>query len=582
MITHEIEFHKVSSLPLNKENYRGHVFFNDATNEPTEIDEEGNESLLHERGIYLCAYDKKGNLDYISYTLAGASGDNTGIDVDTLNDRITLWASKFQNDIQKLAKLTVDPDQIMAQVKTFYNELNGEVADLRIKSNQITEEVAEYVKGVKEQYTLIEKTTSDITTRVDSLAEGYTTIKQTANNITSQVETLETGLSQVKQTATDLQSTVRSDINNLESRISQTAERISSVVEGLNGVQSQIDLLPNQIKSEVSNGLKSASILAAINNDESEVKIKADKIQLGGIIINDNDISSNNGNFKVTSKGELTTKSGSIGGIKINENSIASSNGNFSVTDQGKLTATDAELTGSLTVTRNINGTNKSYDIGDYVIGKINNDGKFDMSETVSGAIAALNEEIYGPTPEKDEKVQAYNERVMKSNTLLGRVLRAEGKILALQNDIKALQNVIELLKTNTNTSTEDTKINLGDNNLVSIDNVVTFSCTVCGEKFLYGRDVTIPNTDNTYGEVDSIVCPTCGAIAYKGLTVAPEDKGSSDSGSTGGSSGSGSGSGSGGGGTIGDYSGSILDKGNTRPTLPTFDLSQNTDITIQ
>ena len=581
MITHEIEFHKVSSLPVNKENYRGHVFFNDATNEPTEIDEEGNESLLHERGIYLCAYDKKGNLDYISYTLAGAGDNNAGIDVDTLNDRITLWASKFQNDIQKLAKLTVDPDQIMAQVKTFYNELNGEVADLRIKSGQITEEVAEYVKGVKEQYTLIEKTANDITTRVDSLAEGYTTIKQTANNITSQVETLETGLSQVKQTATDLQSTVRSDINNLESRISQTAERISSVVEGLNGVQSQIDLLPNQIKSEVSNGLKSASILAAINNDESEVKIKADKIQLGGIIINDNDISSNNGNFKVTSKGELTTKSGSIGGIKINENSIASSNGNFSVTDQGKLTATDAELTGSLTVTRKVNGVDKSYDIGDYVIGKINNDGKFDMSETVSGAIAALNEEIYGPTPEKDEKVQAYNERVMKSNTLLGRVLRAEGKILALQNDIKALQNVIEILKNNT--STEDTKIDLGGNK-VSIAEVVTFSCPVCGEKFLYGKDVNYDET-HTYGEMDSIVCPTCGAIAYKGLTVAPKDNGSSDSGSGSGSgsgsTGGGSGSGSGGGGIIGD-SGSILDKGNTRPTLPTFDLSQNTDITIQ
>ena len=34
MTTYEIEFHKVSSLPSNNENYRGHVFFNDATNEP--------------------------------------------------------------------------------------------------------------------------------------------------------------------------------------------------------------------------------------------------------------------------------------------------------------------------------------------------------------------------------------------------------------------------------------------------------------------------------------------------------------------------------------------------------------------
>ena len=123
MTTYEIEFHKVSSLPSNNENYRGHVFFNDATNEPMEttIDEEGNEiqKRRYEKGIYLCAYDNEGKLSYIPYTVNSTNGDNVGIDINTLNDRITLWASKFQNDIQKLAKLTVDPGQILAQVNSF-------------------------------------------------------------------------------------------------------------------------------------------------------------------------------------------------------------------------------------------------------------------------------------------------------------------------------------------------------------------------------------------------------------------------------------------------------------------------------
>ena len=223
----------------------------------------------------------------------------------------------------------------MAQVKKVsneLNELNGEIADLRIKSGQITEEVAKYVEGVKNQYSQFTQTANDITTRVDSLAEGYTTIKQTAKDITSRVDNLESDWSRVEQTATGFETTVRKDIDNLGTRISQTAERISSVAEGLNGVKSQIEQFPNQIKSEVSNGLNSASILETINNDESEVKIKADKITLGGIIIHDNDIASSNGKFSVTDKGVLTAKSGSIGGIGMHDNNIASSDGSFSIT----------------------------------------------------------------------------------------------------------------------------------------------------------------------------------------------------------------------------------------------------------
>ena len=321
MTTYEIEFHKVSSLPTNNENYRGHVFFNDATNEPIEtiIDKEGNEvqKRRYERGIYLCAYDGTGRLSYIPYTVAGAGGDDVGMDIDTLNDRITLWASKFQNDIQNLAKLTVDPSQISAQVKKFYNELNGEIADLRIKSDQIKADVAKDINGVRQQYSQFTVEADKINSKVENLKTGLSQVEQTANGITSRVESLESGWSQVEQTATELRTTVNDNINNLSSRISQTASTISSVVENLDNVKSQIEQFPNQIKMEVSDGLNSASILETINNDESEVKIKADKIQLGGIIIHDNDIASSNGKFSVTDKGLLTAKSGSIGGIEI-------------------------------------------------------------------------------------------------------------------------------------------------------------------------------------------------------------------------------------------------------------------------
>ena len=290
MTTYEIEFHKVSSLPSNKDNYRGHVFFNDATNEPidTIIDDEGNEikKRRHERGIYLCAYDEEGNLDYISYTLAGAGDNNIGMDIDILNDRITLWASKFQKDIQNLAKLTTDSDQILAQVKKFYNELNYEVTGLQIKSDQIETNVEKYIDGVKEQYSQVSSKADRINAKVNDLRTGLTQVELSAGKLKTSVETLEGSWSQIEQSAEELRTSVRTDINNLDSRISQTAGRISSEVnDKINNVKTQIEQLPGQIKLEVSNDLDSAYILTKINRDDSEVKIKADKITLDGAAI---------------------------------------------------------------------------------------------------------------------------------------------------------------------------------------------------------------------------------------------------------------------------------------------------------
>ena len=679
MTTYEIEFHKVSSLPLNNENYRGHVFFNDATNEPMEttIDEEGNEiqKRRYEKGIYLCAYDNEGKLSYIPYTVNSTSGDNVGIDINTLNDRITLWASKFQNDIQKLAKLTVDPSQILAQVKKFYNELNGEIADLRLKSDQIKLDVKEYVDGVKNQYSQFTQTANDITTRVDSLAEGYTTIKQTAKDITSRVDNLESDWSRVEQTATGFETTVRNDIDKLESRVSQTASSISSVIEGLDDVKSQIEQFPNQIKMEVSNGLNSASIIETINNDESEIKIKADKIQLGGIKIHDNNIASSNGKFSVTDEGVLTatnanitgaisatsleigsgvaipqssihglentlsniqttatnavsTASNALTGISglqnnLNDlqnqvskylngssgsspnwitnafsqtiakdglllsgnifvagndglitagmmgatatnadttprffagnpnNSITSSdtdldpdniygttdntdnsipNYPFMVTADGHLYASEADLTGSLKIKRTIkdeNGNDKveSFDIGDYVIGKMK-DGILDTKDTVTGAIGAINNEVYGPVKGDGESDTDHKYNLMISESLFGRILRIEAQISALQRDIDALAS---------------------QNGSSSPENII-FDCFLCGTETKRAATANVKADDavddadktKTYGKVSRIKCSNtkCGAIAYRRRFMVADSSTGDDSSESGSGSG--------------------------------------------
>ena len=246
--------------------------------------------------------------------------------------------------------------------------------------------------------------------------------------------------------------------------------------------------------------------------------------------------------------GTINARNGTIGGITINENNIVSNNEFFKVTNEGELIASNAKLTGSLKITRTITNDKgeaevKTYDIGDYVIGKIDEHGNLDMSGTISGAIDTVTTAIYGPAMTKEQLAAVgrikegtdvsgddkkliieYNQGIMASNYLLGRILRAEGKIAALQNDINALRTGVDVGK-------------------------VAYICSNCGGKFI--EDVPMDGSS----PAKSKPCPTCGMNTYMGLVA---KGGIGNNGSIGGGTGD----------STGDSS-NIIDVPISRPQLP-------------
>ena len=313
-------------------------------------------------------------------------------------------------------------------------------------------------------------------------------------------------------------------------------------------------------------GYITAGMMGASAGENNENAARTPRFFAGGSTVsksNENpndDIYDANYPFMVTADGHLyaseanisgtiNARNGTIGGITINENNIVSNNEFFKVTNEGELIASNAKLTGSLKITRTITNDKgesevKTYDIGDYVIGKIDEHGNLDISGTISGAIDTVTSAIYGPamtkeqlaavdrikkgtddTTDADKKlIKEYNRGIMTSNYLIGRILRAEGKIAALQNDINALRTGVDVGK-------------------------VAYICSNCGGKFI--EDVPMDGSS----PAKSKSCPTCGMNTYMGLVA---KGGIGNNGSIGGGTGD----------STGDSS-NIIDVPISRPNLP-------------
>ena len=95
-----------------------------------------------------------------------------------------------------------------------------------------------------------------------------------------------------------------------------------------------IETLANSINLELNKKVDgkdytSAQILLMINDDISEAKIKADKININGLI-------TANGTFKINLDGSIETIGGTIGGWTVNEEGL--SNGKVSINNDGSTT----------------------------------------------------------------------------------------------------------------------------------------------------------------------------------------------------------------------------------------------------
>ena len=385
---------------------------------------------------------------------------------------------------------------------------------------------------------------------ISGLGDELNNIQRIANSAASTANSAASTAANAVDTASAAISTASDAVSiattatNTAASASETAkdasETANSAKSGLSILQSNLDNLQNQVSEYLKNGSSGGSSGNTtpdwITNAFSQTLSNGGLLLSGNIFVANSDGYINAGMMGASGIEAAKTPRFFAGERGLPKNSELSSgvilnqNYPFIVTADGHLYAKNADLTGTLIVTRTIDGKEQPFDIADYVIGKMTN-GKLDTNESVSGIIESLSNEVFGPLKEEKngsvESDEAYRTRILNSNYLIGRVLRAEGKILALQKDIKTLQKHIEALQTDVNGlkgSGGNDNVIIGEEPVKLID-AVMFSCSTCGGTFLYKKNEVYVRgingkPDIKYGDTDSIICPTlkCGGIAYKGL----------------------------------------------------------------
>lgn len=147
-------------------------------------------------------------------------------------------------------------------------EIAVQEGKITVAYNKITQEVIDRRNADGVLSSTITQTAREIRQEVNNEITGVNSrITQTASQIRSEVNNEIDGVnSYISQTATAIRQEVASDVTELQSSITVQANRISLVVEGT-GANAHI---------------KPASIVSAINNGSSSIKISADHITLDG------------------------------------------------------------------------------------------------------------------------------------------------------------------------------------------------------------------------------------------------------------------------------------------------------------
>lgn len=373
----EIVFHKVDILPeKNLSNYIGHIFF------------------TSNGGIYMCKRKEDDTYEWKPFGAVVDPGiiptyeEILAIAQGKVDDVATEFNGKF-GEISKFEdEISLTVGDLKKGLQGLNDSYNGFISEFAVESENIRGRLTGVENGQVAVQTLLslglDKSVLEMEKRVNNVVEKSTQMEMTVNGIKTQVENISGMSSQLEQLDDKIETSVtnatagiearltvaegkiESTVSNdeLESRVSQLSGQINQTIESkTDEVRSEITQQVDQISATVANATTAAEILARINGDESEVKIKADKISIDGVLtVGGEGVGVNeegHGFFRVNEGGNIEARNatifgtinadeGHIGDIVIENGGLKSSNDNFNLTADGKLTANNVVLTGRI------------------------------------------------------------------------------------------------------------------------------------------------------------------------------------------------------------------------------------------
>lgn len=179
------------------------------------------------------------------------------LDVTNFND---LGLARYEN-----GRLQVYAKQVEVQTEKLRLEFGKETDELYAEISATAEELLAEIEDLDGKYASISVTVDGLTTRVGNTEGNYSSLSQTVSGIQTTVK----GHTTTINSHTNSINSQNTKISSLESSIKQTADKIEAVVSAVDD----------------SNGnVTAASIVLAINNAGSGVKISADHVNISGLV----------------------------------------------------------------------------------------------------------------------------------------------------------------------------------------------------------------------------------------------------------------------------------------------------------
>lgn len=246
--------------------------------------------------------------------------------IEQTNDRIRLAVEEINGEMaEQKAEFELTASQIRSEVKAVDKRLGDRITTTNSRITQTASEIrSEVNKEVKYLDGRIDSTNSKITqtaseirsevnSKVDTLDgkinKNSSSITQTADQIRTEVNTeikrvdgdITTANSKIEQTAKEIRSEVAYDLGKVDeqfegvtsaiSKVEQQADKIESTVST---VEQEVDDLDSKVRrhsssisqmsNEISMKVSAGDIASEINQTAQGVKIRADKIQMDGIV----------------------------------------------------------------------------------------------------------------------------------------------------------------------------------------------------------------------------------------------------------------------------------------------------------